>query len=135
VEGRWTEVEVREGGVWKIRLLTVAPKIEPNAITPRIEANSVIPRVEANFISPRTEANPVTPRIEANSVIPRTEANSVAPRMPNTVRLHRVLASASGLRRRQIAITMASVTSWAVIAALIDQPTTRLENRSITAAR
>ena len=25
VEGRWTEVEVREGGGWKIRLLTVVP--------------------------------------------------------------------------------------------------------------
>ena len=34
----------------------------------------------------------------------------------------------------QIAITRASVTSWAVIPALIDQPTTRLENRSMTAA-
>jgi DNA-binding transcriptional LysR family regulator len=37
--------------------------------------------------------------------------------------------------RRQIAITKASVTSWAVIAALIDQPTTRRENRSITQRR
>ncbi len=25
VEGRWSEVEVREGGEWKIRLLTVVP--------------------------------------------------------------------------------------------------------------
>ena len=30
VDGHWTEVEVREGGVWKIRLLTVAPKTAPN---------------------------------------------------------------------------------------------------------
>jgi hypothetical protein len=44
------------------------------------------------------------------------------------------LCSASGLPRRQIAITRASVTSCAVIAALIDQPTTRLENRSMTPA-
>ncbi len=36
--------------------------------------------------------------------------------------------------RRQIAITKASVTSCAVIAALIDQPTTRREKRSMTAA-
>src|SRR4029079_16068694 len=43
-------------------------------------------------------------------------------------------SSASGLPRRQIAITRASVTSCAVIAALIDQPTTRRENRSTTAA-
>lgn len=35
---------------------------------------------------------------------------------------------------RQIAITRASETSWAVIVVLIDQPTTRRENRSITAA-
>jgi hypothetical protein len=39
-----------------------------------------------------------------------------------------------GLPRRQIAIISASVTSCAVIVALIDQPTTRRENRSITAA-
>jgi Domain of unknown function (DUF4440) len=80
VDGRWTEVEVREGGVWKIRLSTLLPKIEPNAITPRIEANSVTPRVEANSVTPRVEANSVTPRIEANSVTPRIEANSVTPR-------------------------------------------------------
>ena len=43
VDGRWTEVEVREGGVWKIRHSTVVPKIEPNPIIPRVEANSVIP--------------------------------------------------------------------------------------------
>jgi hypothetical protein len=39
-----------------------------------------------------------------------------------------------GLPRRQIAATRASATSWAVIAAFIDQPTTRRENRSTTAA-
>jgi hypothetical protein len=38
------------------------------------------------------------------------------------------------LPRRQIAIINASATSWAVIVALIDQPTTRRENRSMTAA-
>jgi hypothetical protein len=43
-------------------------------------------------------------------------------------------SSASGLPRRQIAITSASATNCAVIAELIDQPTTRRENRSITAA-
>jgi hypothetical protein len=35
---------------------------------------------------------------------------------------------------RQIAIISASVTSWAVISAFIDQPTTRRENKSMTAA-
>jgi len=43
-------------------------------------------------------------------------------------------SSASGLLRRQIATTRASVTSCAVMPALIDQPTTRRENRSMTAA-
>ena len=46
VDGRWTEVEVREGGVWKIRHSTVVPKIEPNPIIPRMEANSITPRTE-----------------------------------------------------------------------------------------
>ena len=45
-----------------------------------------------------------------------------------------VMQQRIGFPRRQIAITRASVTSWAVIAALIDQPTTRRENRSKTAA-
>jgi hypothetical protein len=40
VDGRWSEVDVREGGVWKIRLLTVTPKIEPKAVIPSAEANS-----------------------------------------------------------------------------------------------
>ena len=52
VDGRWTEVEVREGGVWKIRHSTVVPKIEPNPITPRMEANSVIPRIGGQFDHP-----------------------------------------------------------------------------------
>ena len=47
VDGRWTEVEVREGGVWKIRHSTVVPKIEPNPIVSRVEANSVTPGIEA----------------------------------------------------------------------------------------
>ena len=45
-----------------------------------------------------------------------------------------VMQQRIGLPRRQIAITRASVTDCAVIAALIDQPTTRRENRSTTAA-
>jgi hypothetical protein len=40
VDGRWSEVDVREGGVWKMRLLTVTPKIEPKAVIPSAEANS-----------------------------------------------------------------------------------------------
>jgi hypothetical protein len=81
VDGRWTEVEVREGGEWKIRLSTVAPKIEPKAITPRIEANSVIPRIDSISVTPLTEANSVTPRIEVNSATPAIEVNSVTPRI------------------------------------------------------
>jgi uncharacterized protein (TIGR02246 family) len=80
VDGRWTEVEVREGGVWKIRHSTVVPKIEPNPITRRMEAISVIPRMEANSITPRTEGDSVSPRIAANSVIPGIEASPIAPR-------------------------------------------------------
>ncbi len=41
---------------------------------------------------------------------------------------------ALGLPRRQIAITNASATSCAAIVALIDQPTTRREKRSMTTA-
>jgi uncharacterized protein (TIGR02246 family) len=41
VEGHWTQVEVREAGAWKIRLLTVAPKTEPNAVTARTDAVAV----------------------------------------------------------------------------------------------
>ena len=43
-------------------------------------------------------------------------------------------SSASGFPCRQIAIIRASVTSWAVMVSLIDQPTTRRENRSMTTA-
>jgi uncharacterized protein (TIGR02246 family) len=81
VDGRWTEVEVREGGVWKIRHSAVVPKIEPNPITPRMEAISVIPRLEANAITPRTEGDSVSPRIAANSATPGIEASPIAPRL------------------------------------------------------
>ena len=47
VEGHWTQVEVREAGAWKIRLLTVAPKAEPNAVTARTDAVAMsAPRAE-----------------------------------------------------------------------------------------
>ena len=47
VEGHWTQVEVREAGAWKIRLLTVAPKTEPNAATARPDAVAMsVPRAE-----------------------------------------------------------------------------------------
>ena len=81
LDGRWTEVEVRDGGVWKIRHSTVVPKIEPNPITPRMEAISVIPRLEANSIAPRTEGDSVSPRIAANSATPGMEASPIAPRL------------------------------------------------------
>ena len=80
VDGRWTEVEVREGGVWKIRHSTVVPKIEPNPIVSRVEANSVTPGIEASPITPRTEGDSVRPRIAANSVVPGIEASPIAPR-------------------------------------------------------
>jgi uncharacterized protein (TIGR02246 family) len=80
VDGRWTEVEVREGGVWKIRHSTVVPKIEPNPISPGMEAISVIPRLEANSITARTEGDSVGPRLAANSATPKIEASPIAAR-------------------------------------------------------
>ncbi len=44
VAGRWSEVDVRERGEWKIRLLTVTPKIEPKAVA---EAQYTTPRPES----------------------------------------------------------------------------------------
>ena len=95
VDGRWTEVEVREGGVWKIRHSTVVPKIEPNPMIPRMEANSGIPRVEANSITPRTEGDSVSPRMEAISVIPRVEANSITPRTEGDLVSPRIAANSA----------------------------------------
>ncbi len=42
VNGHWAEVEVREGGVWKIRLLTIVPTPNPgsNAVNPGGETHS-----------------------------------------------------------------------------------------------
>src|SRR4029077_3052278 len=79
VDGRWTEVEVREGGVWKIRHSAVVPKIEPNPISPGIEAISIMPRLEANSITPRTESDSVKPGLAANSATPKIEASPIAP--------------------------------------------------------
>ena len=81
VDGRWTEVEVREGGVWKIRHSTVVPKIEPNPIIPRVEPNSITPRTEGDSVRARIAANSIIPRMEANSITPRMEVNSITPRI------------------------------------------------------
>ena len=87
MEGRWTEVDVREGGVWKIRLSTFTPK-DPNAINPRIEANSINPSTDGNLINSRIEANSIHPdtnlvnsRIEHNSGNSNKDANSVTSRV------------------------------------------------------
>ena len=68
VEGHWTQVEVREAGAWKIRLLTVAPKTEPNAVTARTDAVAMsVPRAEpaaASVARPEPVAASV-PRPEA----------------------------------------------------------------------
>ena len=74
MEGRWTEVDVREGGVWKIRLSTFTPK-DPDAINPRIEANSINPSTDGNLINSRIEANSIHP--DTNLVNSRIEHNSV----------------------------------------------------------
>ena len=93
VDGRWTELEVREGGVWKIRHSAVVPKIEPNPIAPRMEVNSVTPGIEASPITPRTESDSVSPRIAANSVIPGIEANPIAPRTEGELISPRIAAN------------------------------------------
>ena len=93
VDGRWTELEVREGGVWKIRHSAVVPKIEPNPIAPRMEVNSVTPGIEASPITPRTEGDSVSPRIAANSVIPGIEASPIAPRTEGELISPRIAAN------------------------------------------
>jgi uncharacterized protein (TIGR02246 family) len=68
VEGHWTQVEVREAGAWKIRLLTVAPKTESNAVTARPDAVAMsVPRAEP------AAASDARPEPVAASV-PRPEA-------------------------------------------------------------
>ena len=74
-------MEVREGGVWKIRHSTVVPKIEPNPIIPRVEPNSITPRTEGDSVRARIAANSIIPRMEANSITPRMEVNSITPRI------------------------------------------------------
>src|SRR6476469_4309318 len=71
VDGRWTEVEVREGGVWKIRHSTVVPKIEPNPIISRVEANSATPGIEASPSAPRLEVKQARPAPTTEAVAPR----------------------------------------------------------------
>jgi uncharacterized protein (TIGR02246 family) len=85
VEGRWAEVDVREGGVWKIRLSTFTPKIDAVAISPRIEATPANPspdtlvtsRLEANSVNSNTDANAVSPRADAGS--PTAPIQTIAP--------------------------------------------------------
>jgi lipoprotein-anchoring transpeptidase ErfK/SrfK len=81
MEGRWTEVEVREGGVWKIRLSTFTPKIDPDTSNPLMEANSINPLIEAHSINSSTDSNLVTSGVEADAVNSNTDANSIAPRI------------------------------------------------------
>jgi uncharacterized protein (TIGR02246 family) len=56
MDGHWSEVEVREGGVWKIRLLTVTPKTEPKAVVPSMEANSTTASPESKSAGAGTAA-------------------------------------------------------------------------------
>jgi uncharacterized protein (TIGR02246 family) len=77
VAGHWSEVDVREGGVWKIRLLTFTPKSDLNAFNPRLEANSINPSTKSNSINSRIEANSTNPSTDTTSVNSRVEANPV----------------------------------------------------------
>jgi lipoprotein-anchoring transpeptidase ErfK/SrfK len=81
VEGHWTEVEVREGGVWKIRLSTFTPKIDPDTINPLIEANSINPGTDTNLVTSRAEANGVRSNTDSNSVTSRVGAEPATSRL------------------------------------------------------
>jgi uncharacterized protein (TIGR02246 family) len=70
--GHWTEVEVREGGVWKIRLLTVASKTRPSAVTAGIETNSTGAAPETESGSAGT-SNPETKKIAVLINIDKTK--------------------------------------------------------------
>jgi lipoprotein-anchoring transpeptidase ErfK/SrfK/ketosteroid isomerase-like protein len=103
VEGHWTQVQVREAGAWKIRLLTVAPSAEANALTPRTEAAAVsAPRAEPTAPSAqRAEAAVANaPRVEPVAAsVSRTEpvaANTPRAETPaaNTPRAEAVAANA-----------------------------------------
>jgi ketosteroid isomerase-like protein len=95
VEGHWTQVQVREAGAWKIRLLTVAPSAEANAVTPPSEAAAMsAPRAEPAAASvsraeavaanaPRVDAAPMNgPRKEAAAVASAPRAEAVAANAP-----------------------------------------------------
>ena len=93
VEGHWTQVEVREAGAWKIRLLTVTPKAEPNAVTARTDAVAMsVPRAEpaaASVARPEPVAASV-PRPEAVA----TNGSHVEPVAASVARVEAVAASA-----------------------------------------
>ena len=72
-----------------------------------------------------------------NNAILKLAANTVREHVNQGRQVTLITVGSKGWRyfqRRQIAISNALVTSSAVIAALIDQPTTRREKRSMTAA-
>jgi lipoprotein-anchoring transpeptidase ErfK/SrfK len=56
MDGHWSEVEVREGGACKSRLLTATPKPEPKAILPSIEATSTTASPESKSAGAGTVA-------------------------------------------------------------------------------
>jgi uncharacterized protein (TIGR02246 family) len=119
VEGHWTQVEVREAGAWKIRLLTVAPKTEPNAVTARTDAVAVsVPGAEpaaASVARPEPVAASV-PRPEAvaangSHVEPaaasaaRTDAGATSVQRPEAVvaNVPRTEAAATNAPRKEAA--------------------------------
>jgi uncharacterized protein (TIGR02246 family) len=129
VEGHWTQVEVREAGAWKIRLLTVAPKTESNAATARPDAVAMsVPRAEPVAASaartdagatsvqrpeavvanvPRTEAAATNaPRKEAAAVsVARTDAGATSVQRPEAVvaNVPRTEAAATNAPRKEAA--------------------------------
>ena len=95
MEGHWTQVEVREAGAWKIRLLTVAPKTEPNAVTARTDAVAMsIARAEpAAASAARAEA------IAASVPRPEPAAASVPHAEPVAASVARTDAGAASVAR------------------------------------
>jgi lipoprotein-anchoring transpeptidase ErfK/SrfK len=129
VEGHWTQVEVREAGAWKIRLLTVAPKTEPNAATARTDAVAMsVPRAEpaaANVARPEPVAASV-PRPEAVA----TNGSHVEPVAASAARTD---AGAASVPRAKPAA--ASVARPEPAAASVPRPEAVATNLAASAAR
>jgi lipoprotein-anchoring transpeptidase ErfK/SrfK len=129
VEGHWTQVQVREAGAWKIRLLTVAPSAEAAALTPRTEAAATsAPRAEpAATGAPRAEAVVANaPRVEPIAAsVPRTEPVAASVPRAETVIVNAArpdVTAMNGPRKEAAAVNVARVEPVAASAPRADVP-------------